>query len=571
MTSDILSSTSQFKSPGAEASRSDAQWAHPKVPEILLRIAEQLAAPFRLELRLEAVVALIQSQLQMQHCVVCLHAGHNAPAIAVGAGWTEGSDQRFRLRLPQGAVERVLNTATPLIITPTQPNNSQTTSDSGSSDATAHSRLSFIAVPIAVESTTVGVLSAELFRDGSPSLDPNSHVTLLLAIANMLGHFLRSYLSTAHDDSEPPLATDGNQTTLPQDDQAEADRNLTLPGVVGRSPALRKLLRKINVVAKSNATILLRGESGSGKEVAAQAIHDLSPRANRPFVKLNCAALSETILESELFGHEKGAFTGAINSRKGRFELADKGTLFLDEIGEISPSFQAKLLRVLQQQEFERVGGTHTIRVDVRLIAATNKDLEVAVSQTQFRADLYYRLSVIPLLVPPLCERRDDIPLLATEFLRTFNSENERSLTFEPSAFDVLKSCEFPGNIRELHNCVQRTATMAAGPAINSRDFACKSDGCFSARLWKSKQPLSMPSQPLPHTGPCDASSEPAHGTTLSHLQVTRGERIIDREHLIAAMERAGWVQAKAARLLKLTSRQIGYALKKHGVELKHL
>ena len=174
--------------------------------------------------------------------------------------------------------------------------------------------------------------------------------------------------------------------------------------------------------------MLLRGESGTGKELIAKAIHELSPRAKGPFIKINCAALPESVLESELFGHEKGAFTGAINARKGRFELADKGTLFLDEIGEISPAFQAKLLRVLQEQEFERVGGNHTIKVDVRVVTATNRNLEEAVARNEFRADLYYRISVVPMLMPPLRERRSDIPLLAGEFLKRFNDENDRDI-----------------------------------------------------------------------------------------------------------------------------------------------
>ncbi|WP_244521651.1 nif-specific transcriptional activator NifA [Bradyrhizobium sp. DOA9] len=480
---------------------------------------------------------------------------------------------------PQGALDRVLTTAALYTIDPLLPENCPAGTDTSALGGPASNQLTFIAVPIVVESATAGMLSAELLQGGSSSF-AESGIMLLRSIADQLGDFLQSYRSTVNDEREQPLPSNDDWTELPHADQVEADHNITVPGVVGRSPALRKLLREISMVAKSNATVLLRGETGSGKEVAAKAIHDLSSRAGRPFIKVNCAALPETILESELFGHEKGAFTGAISSRKGRFELADKGTLFLDEIGEISGPFQAKLLRALQQQEFEKVGGTHTIRVDVRIIAATNKNLEVAVSETQFRADLYYRLSVIPLLVPPLRERRDDIPLLAAGFLHSFNSENGRSLTFDSSALDVLTGCEFPGNIRELQSCVQRTATMAIGPSITSRDLACKSGGCFSARLWKNKQWQQMPQQSStdePHRVSGDALFQrvhldhPSHATRSSNSQFTRSERIIDRETLIAALEKAGWVQAKAARLLKLTPGQIGYALRKHGVELKKL
>ena len=262
--------------------------------------------------------------------------------------------------------------------------------------------------------------------------------------------------------------------------------------MIGDSLALRGLLEKVAVVAKAKIAVLLRGESGTGKELVAKAIHELSPRAKRPFIKLNCAALPETVLESELFGHEKGAFTSAFNSRKGRFELADKGTLFLDEIGEISASFQAKLLRVLQEQEFERVGGNQTIKVDVRIIAATNKNLEEAVARNEFRADLYYRISVVPLLVPALRERRSDIPLLAAEFLKNFNGENGRMLTFDPSAIEVLINCDFPGNIRELENCVYRTASSGGG-TINRERRLCMLPGQMLRRgaaqeqIWQNR------------------------------------------------------------------------------------
>ena len=211
----------------------------------------------------------------------------------------------------------------------------------------------------------------------------------------------------------------------------------------------------------------------------------LSPRKKGPFVKLNCAALPESVLESELFGHEKGAFTGAIGQRKGRFELADRGTLFLDEIGEISPAFQAKLLRVLQEGEFERVGGMRTLKVDVRLVAATNKNLEDAVARGEFRADLYYRINVVTISVPALRARPEDIFLLAREFLRRFNEEHATQLAWTTSAKNVLEGCYFPGNVRELENCVRRTATLAKGLKIVADDFACRHDECLSSTLWR--------------------------------------------------------------------------------------
>jgi Nif-specific regulatory protein len=219
-------------------------------------------------------------------------------------------------------------------------------------------------------------------------------------------------------------------------------------------------------VAAGRATVLLRGESGTGKEVIARAIHVLSPRSGGPFVRVNGAALSENLLESELFGHEKGAFTGATGERNGRFELADGGTLFLDEIGEVSPAFQAKLLRALQEREFERVGGNRPIKTDVRLICATNRNLEELVAQGSFREDLYFRINVVTLFLPPLRERREDIPSLVEHFLARYNADSRRGLALSPQALQIMLACNWPGNVRELENCVERCATMTRGAVI---------------------------------------------------------------------------------------------------------
>jgi Nif-specific regulatory protein len=337
------------------------------------------------------------------------------------------------------------------------------------------------------------------------------------------------------------------------------------------------VIEKIRIVAKSHSTVLLRGESGTGKELFASAIHELSPRRKAPFVKVNCAAIPESVLESELFGHEKGAFTGAVVQRKGRFELADGGTLFLDEIGEISASFQAKLLRVLQEGEFERVGGTRTLKVDVRLVCATNQNLEEAVERGTFRSDLYYRISVVPILLPPLRARKGDVPLLAEEFVRRFNAEHGTELSLSGSALGVLDDCYFPGNIRELENCVRRTATLARGSQIVDVDFACRNDVCLSSVLWRGAQRPApafeqelrvAPRAPVvaAPAGPLEAA---ASCPSADACPVAAGDGRSERDRLVEAMRTAGWVQAKAARLLGLTPRQVGYALRKHGVAVE--
>ena len=294
------------------------------------------------------------------------------------------------------------------------------------------------------------------------------------------------------------------------------------------------------------------------------------------------------MLESELFGHERGAFTGAATMRKGRFELADGGTLFLDEIGEITPAFQSKLLRVLQEGEFERVGGNRTLKVDVRFVCATNKNLEAAVQKGEFRADLYYRISVVPIFLPPLRDRKGDLAPLANEFLRRFNTEQGSHLSLSTSAMQVLSECGFPGNIRELENCIYRTATLARGEEIVDKDFSCRNDGCLSAVLWGGSHedapspppftktlPIVAPPKSVAPPPPSASSSAPlveAVAATCPGAENCSAGGVdprSERDRLINAMEEAGWVKAKAARLLGLTPRQIGYALQKHDIPVR--
>ncbi|MFZ5595718.1 MAG: sigma-54-dependent transcriptional regulator [Bacillota bacterium] len=242
--------------------------------------------------------------------------------------------------------------------------------------------------------------------------------------------------------------------------------------MIGFSSTMQSVYKTIGRVANTNATVMVRGESGTGKELVARAIHKNSVRKDRPFVKINCASIPENLLESELFGHEKGSFTGAVSSKPGKFELASKGTLFLDEIGEMSQSTQAKLLRVLQEKEFERVGGTETIRVDVRIISATNRDLEALIAEGKFREDLYYRLNVVEIMLPPLRERKVDIPDLISHIIKYCNREYKKAITgFSSEAMDLLKNYDWPGNIRELKNICERAALMSNGPVLTVEDL----------------------------------------------------------------------------------------------------
>jgi Nif-specific regulatory protein len=307
--------------------------------------------------------------------------------------------------------------------------------------------------------------------------------------------------------------------------------------VIGHTDAMTLVFDQIRQVAKWNTTVLVRGESGTGKELVADAIHYNSPRARSPFVKLNCAALPDNLLESELFGHEKGAFTGANIQRKGRFEQANGGTLFLDEIGEISPAFQAKLLRVLQEGEFERVGGSRTLKVDVRIIAATNRDLEAEVRAGEFREDLYYRLNVMPIFMPSLRERIEDIPDLARFLGSKIGKMQGRELKVTDSAIRVLVRHNWPGNVRELENCLERAAVMSEQGVIDRDVIQLAGLNVTGA---ESESPTALPKSP----------------------SVDLDDPNLDeRERVIAALEEAGWVQAKAARLLNMTPRQIAYRI----------
>jgi Nif-specific regulatory protein len=313
--------------------------------------------------------------------------------------------------------------------------------------------------------------------------------------------------------------------------------------IVGDSARIRAVLQQVQQVANSRSTVLLQGESGTGKELIARALHRLSARHQQPFIKLNCAALPENLLESELFGHERGAFTGAVTMRRGRFEMAHRGTLFLDEVGDISLATQVKLLRVLQERTFERVGGNRSITVDVRIIAATNADLEAVVRARRFREDLYYRLHVVPIVLPPLRERREDIPLLVGHFLQRFNAENHKQLKISSAAMDLIVGYDWPGNVRELENCLERLVVMARRDIVAPEDV------------------------PLPIGGRDAVSLPMATPMRLEAASLPRTIADLERERLLEALQRCGGVQTRAATLLGLTPRQLGYKMRKYHID----
>jgi two-component system response regulator HydG len=314
-----------------------------------------------------------------------------------------------------------------------------------------------------------------------------------------------------------------------------------LANIIGRSQSMKKLLGMMSMVAPSDATVLITGDSGTGKELIARSLHFNSPRKDKPLVVVNCAAIAETLLESELFGHEKGSFTGADKRREGRFMQADKGSIFLDEIGETSSTMQAKLLRVLQEKEIQRVGGEETLKVDVRIIAATNRDLEKEVAEGNFREDLFYRLNVMPLHVPPLNARRDDIPLLSQHFLGKFAAKNRKTIKgFIPLAMDMLVNYAWPGNVRELENTIERAVILATGEHIT-----------------ETQLPLNITEQ----------YEDPEKRATRANqiLDGTHSLEDIEKEAIQAALTASNGNKAEAARRLGITRKTLHNKLKSYG------
>ena len=513
--------------------------------------------------------------------VLSEHDGRLRGLCAVGL--TQDEHQRPQFQSGEGIVGRVYANGIQVVV-PDVRAEPLFLNRTGGADQTPGVAVAMLVTPIRADRHTVGVLAVDCLNPDETRGFAND-LQLLKMVATLMGQalLLHRSVSAAHNSM--------------QDEARRMHKVLKPSKQIGQgggiSAPMQEVFAQVHQVAPARTTVLLRGESGTGKEVIARAVHNLSPRKREAFISVNCAALTESLLESELFGHEKGSFTGAQGQRKGRFELAHGGTLFLDEIGDISPAFQAKLLRVLQEREFERVGGASVVKVDVRLILATNRNLERMVQAGEFRADLYYRINVVSIQLPPLRERRDDIPVMAQHFLDRFNLENSRSAQFSPAAMRVLASCYWPGNVRELENCVERTATMAHDSVITDLAFPCKENRCLTQVLHHIERedavkpgrladipivevPMSQPPASLPtpasaaaedeKTGPADATALAPHDDPSP---APDGKPEGGRGRLVWAMERCGWVQAKAARLLKISPRQMGYALQKNGIEVR--
>ena len=501
---------------------------------VLFEITQILNAAGPLARNLQQILKILAQRMGMERgTITILTPETNEIQIEVAEGLTAEARRRGRYKLGEGVTGRVVETGEPMVV----PRVSQEPLflNRTRSRGKAKEELSFICVPIKINHQTIGALSVDR-RYQELNLDRD--VRLLTIIASI-------------------IAQAGNNLMLiDQEKDALRDENLKLKGalqtryrvgnLVGNSSRIRQVFEMITRVAPSNATILIRGESGTGKELVANAIHYNSQRADKPFIKVNLAALPETLVESELFGHEKGAFTGALSRKSGRFELAQGGTIFLDEIGDLSPTVQLKILRVIQEREFTRLGGTATLKADVRLLAATHRDLEKLVAEGAFREDLYYRLNVFPIYLPPLRERKADIPLLAEHFLSRMAAEQGKpTRRLSQAALDLLMQYHWPGNVRELENVMERAILV------------CDGDTILSAHLPPTLQP---PACAFPPSG--DHAGAHPHRQSLA-AQVEN----LERELIVEALTATRGNQSRAAEYLDTSLRILGYKIKTYGLD----
>lgn len=416
--------------------------------------------------------------------------------------------------------------------------------------------VSYIAVPIIQDDSIFGVISANIANDSVLNFD--DIVRMLTIVGSLFGGTLATQKKYAKEkETLTDLKTYYKQEMLDEH---------KFENIIGNSTKMQQVFNILETVSPSDATILVRGETGTGKELIATAVHNLSQRKNEAFIKLNCAAISETLLESELFGHEKGAFTDAKEMRKGRFELADKGTLFLDEIGDITPSLQVKLLRILQEQEFERVGGTKTIKTNVRLVAATNRNLEEMVKKGEFREDLFYRLNVIPVNLPPLRERYEDVKLLIEHYLKGFMKQHKKEMKFSKEALEVLLNYPWPGNIRELQNTMERIVLICPNGIIETEMLN------HVLPFNYQKTYMQEVSTQTPKVEQVEVQSETVHQTHQENPQTpiitNKSLHEMEKESIIQALIDNRGIQTKAAAQLGMTARQIGYKIKKYNIEI---
>ena len=492
----------------------------------LVDVSQALSGTLNLKAALHRALEILESHHEVVRGSVTLLNDETKELYIEAASGLTTDGHRVRYRLGEGITGRVVESGRQVVV-PQVSREPLLLNRAASRSDTSRGELSFVCVPIILNRKPAGALSVDLrFKKDR---DYDRTVKFLRVIASMIAHALKVHRLV---EAERQRLLDENIHL-----RQELKERYDFSNIIGNSGPMRLVYEQVAQVARTNTTVLIRGESGTGKELIANAIHYSSPRAKKPFIKVSCAALPETLIESELFGYEKGAFTGAQARKKGRFEMAEAGTLFLDEVGDLNLSTQIKLLRALQEREFERLGGTETIKANVRLIAATNKDLEKAIAEGAFREDLYYRLNVFAIFVPRLSERKPDVMLLADHFLEKYALEHGKKIRrISTPAIDMLMSYHWPGNVRELENTIERAVLVCDGNVIHGH-----------------------------HLPPTLQTAE-ASGTTMS-TSLKEAVDAYEKDLIQDALKTTRGNCAKAAKLLQTTERIINYKVKKYGVD----
>ena len=496
--------------------------------QLLSDIAKGFAESLHLEETLAGILKSLDTHLKWQRgTITLLDPETETINIKVAHGLSERSKTLGSYKVGEGITGRVVQTGESIVV-PDISKDPRFLHRTRSRKVDDGKKIAFFCVPIKLEGRTVGALSID--RQTGRGDDFNASLHLLNIISTMVAQAIKLNKLV---ESERKSLEDENLRL-----RRELKARFAVHNMVGTSNSMQEVYRLIEQVADSNATVLVRGESGTGKDLVAHAIHYNSLRADKPFIKVNCTAMPETLLESELFGHEKGAFTGAVERKLGRFERAHGGTIFLDEIGDFPPNLQVKLLRVIQFREFERVGGVDTIKANVRIIVATHKNLESQIKEGEFREDLYYRINVFPIFLPPLRERKDDIMLLADHFLEKYSAENGKRITrISTPAIEMLTRYHWPGNIRELENCVERAVLLCEDDVIRSEHLP--------------------PSLQMIRRDDARVSVKPSFTEIIANKE---------RELIVDALKKCGGQQRRAAQELGLTERIVGYKIKKYGI-----
>ena len=494
----------------------------------LLQIGEALSSTLNAKAALHEVLETLGRRHAISRSLVVLLDEDGRQLHVEAAHGLNRPSHHIHYTIGEGVIGKVVETGKAVIV-PRMSREPTLVLRATSRDDLHADESSFVCVPIEIDRRVVGALGVNLkFK---PDRNYERSKAFFSVAASMIGQALKVQRLVAAQHRR--LVNENAHL------KQELRERYDFAGIVGNSGPMQRVYEQVAQVARTNTTVLLRGESGTGKELIASAIHYNSSRAKKPFIKISCGALPDTLIESELFGYEKGAFTGADARKKGRFELAEGGTLFLDEIGDVQLSTQVKLLRVLQERQFERLGGHETLRADVRLIAATNKDLERAIEKGAFREDLFYRLNVFPIFIPPLRERKPDVLLLADHFLQRFATEHGRDIRrLATPAIDMLTSYHWPGNARELQNVIERAVLVCDGHVIHAH-----------------------------HLSPTLQTAE-ASGTVMS-ISLDDAVAAYEKDLLQDALKSARGNRAKAARLLRTTERIVNYKVRKLGIDWK--